>query len=66
MLVFRRGTWQQIEVPFSDPMLTDAHKAVAAALIANGLSVAQAEEKMYEATLGISREQHNRPQNEKK
>ena len=66
MLVFRRGTWQQIEVPFSDPMLTEGHKAAAAALIANGLSVAQAEEKMYAGSLGISREQHNSPQNEKK
>ena len=66
MLVFRRGVWHTIDVPLSDPMLTPAHKAAAAAMIANGLSVEKAEQFLYEQVLGISREEHNTPQNEEK
>lgn len=66
MLVFRRGTWHTIDIPFSDPMLTEGHKAAAAAMIANGLSVPMAEKRMYEIILGISREQHDGPKNKEK
>ena len=66
MLVFRRGVWQTIDVPLSDPMLTPGHKAAAAAIIANGLSLEKAEQLLYEQLLGISREEHNTPENEEK
>jgi hypothetical protein len=72
MLVFRRGTWYRIELPFSDPMLTKGHLAAAAAVVANQLvkgasvNVAEAEKIMYQGILGISREQHNGPQNKEK
>ena len=74
MLVFRRGTWHSIELPFSDPMLTKGHLAAAAAVVANHLvkgasvdaAVAASEKIMYDGILGISREQHNGPQNKEK
>jgi hypothetical protein len=77
MLVFRRGKWHEVELPFSDPMLTEAHKAAAAALTVNGLvkgasfdvATAAAEKAMYGEILGglrIPREEHNAPQNEEK
>jgi len=66
MLVFRRGVWKTVDVPFSDPMLTLGHKAAAAAMIANGTSIEKAEQLLYEEVLGISREEHNTPQNEEK
>ena len=55
MLVFRRGKWHEVVLPFSDPMLTGAHKAAAAALTVNGLvkgasfdvATAAAEKAMY-------------------
>jgi len=57
MLVFRRNMWYAIQLPFSDPMLTEQHKRVAAAVAANeiakGIAVevatATAEKTMYEA-----------------
>jgi len=72
MLVFRRGKWHKIELPFSDPMLTEAHKRAAAAVAINwqfrgasvDTAVAMAEKTVYSQILGISREQHNTPQNE--
>jgi hypothetical protein len=56
MLVFRRNMWYAIQLPFSDPILTDEHKRIAAAVAANevakGVSVevatATAEKTMYE------------------
>jgi len=59
MLVFRRGKWHTVELPFSDPMLTEAHKAGAAALITNKLmkgasfdvATAAAEKTMYSEIL---------------
>jgi hypothetical protein len=72
MLVFRRGTWHTVELPFSDPMLTKGHLAAAAAVVANQMvkgapvNIAAAEKIMYEQILGISREQHNSPQNKEK
>lgn len=79
MLVFRRGKWHEIELPFSDPMLTEAHKAGAAALTVNelvkgasfGVATAAAEKAMYSEILQsnelrIPREEHNTPQNEEK
>jgi hypothetical protein len=66
MLVFRNGKWHMIDVLFSDPMLTMGHKAAAAAMIANGISIPIAEKRMYEEILGISREQHNSPENKEK
>jgi hypothetical protein len=69
MLVFRRGKWHEIDLPFSDPMLTEAHLAGAAAAAANLLvkgasfevAVAAAEKTMYQDILGISREEHDTP-----
>jgi hypothetical protein len=72
MLVFRRGTWHTVELPFSDPMLTKGHLAAAVAVVANQMvkgapvNIAAAEKIMYEQILGISREQHNSPQNKEK
>jgi len=66
MLVFRRGVWKTIDVPLSDPMLTPGHMAAVAAMIANGLSTEKAEQFLYEQVLGISREEHDTPQNEEK
>ena len=72
MLVFRRGTWYTVELPFSDPMLTKGHLAAAAAVVANqmvkgvSVNVAEAEKIMYDGILGISREQHHSPQNKEK
>lgn len=56
MLVFRRNMWYAIQLPFSDPMLTEEHKRIAAAVagneVAKGVSVevatATAEKTMYE------------------
>jgi len=56
MLVFRRNMWYAIQLPFSDPMLTEEHKRIAAAVagneVARGVSVevatATAEKTMYE------------------
>lgn len=72
MLVFRRGTWHTVNLPFSDPMLTKGHLAAAAAVVANqmvkgvSVNIAEAEKIMYDGILGISREQHNGPQNKEK
>lgn len=79
MLVFRRGKWHEITLPFSDPMLTGAHKAGAAALTVNELvkgasfdvATAAAEKAIYSEILRsyklrIPREEHNAPQNEEK
>jgi len=74
MLVFRKGIWHTIELPFSDPMLTGGHKAAAAAVCVNErikgtsfeVAVATAEKAMYGSILGISREQHDAPENEEK
>jgi hypothetical protein len=81
MLVFRRGKWHEIELPFSDPMLTETHRAAAAAEVVNRLvkgasfsvAVAAAEKAMYHAILRcndrrlrIPREEHDAPQNEEK
>ena len=77
MLVFRKGTWYSVELPFSDPMLTGGHKAAAAAVCVNErikgtsfeVAVATAEKAMYGEILGglrIPREEHNAPQNEEK
>lgn len=74
MLVFRKGTWHTVELPFSDPMLTRGHKAAAAAQAVNEIvrgtsvdvAVAAAEKVMYKEILGISREQHDAPENEEK
>ena len=57
MLVFRRNMWYAIQLPFSDPILTEEHKRIAAAVtvneVAKGVSVevatATAEKTMYEA-----------------
>jgi len=59
MLVFRRGKWHTTELPFSDPMLTEAHRAAAAALMTNELvkgasfdvATAAAEKAMYSEIL---------------
>ena len=59
MLVFRRGKWHEITLPFSDPILTGAHKAAAAALGVNELvkgasfdvAMAAAEKAMYSEIL---------------
>ena len=71
MLVFRRNMWYAIQLPFSDPMLTEEHKRIAAAVagneVARGVSVevatATAEKTMYEKIyrLRILREKHNAP-----
>lgn len=69
MLVFRRGKWYTIELPFSDPMLTKRHYAIAAAVTINHINkgasfdtaIAMAEKIMYDEILGISREQHHSP-----
>lgn len=61
MLVFRRGKWHEIELPFSDPMLTEAHKAAAAALAVNEIvkgasfdvATAAAEKAMYEGIMTV-------------
>ena len=74
MLIFRKSSWHAVQLPFSDPMLTDGHLAAAAAMVVNkqvrGASfetaVAEAEKTMYEMVLRIPREQHNGPQNEEK
>ena len=62
MLAFRKGVWYSIELPFSDPMLTEGHLRAAAAVAANHLvkgtsvaaAVAAAEKAMYEGTLMTS------------
>jgi hypothetical protein len=74
MLVFRRGKWHTIELPFSDPMLTEGHLAAAAAIATNHIvkgasfdvAVAAAEKTMYTDILRIPREEHDAPQNEEK
>lgn len=74
MLVFRRGKWMEISLPFSDPMLTPAHLQMAAAVagteMARGISsaaaVATAEQILYETLyrgLRVPREEHNTPKN---
>ena len=72
--MFRRGRWYEIALPFSDPMLTEAHLALAASVAVSQLvegasvesAVAEAEKTMYSRILGISREEHNTPENEEK
>ena len=74
MLVFRRGKWHMIELPFSDPMLTGAHLAAAASVAVNHIvkgasfeaATAAAETTMYSDILRIPREEHDAPQNEEK
>jgi hypothetical protein len=74
MLVFRRGKWMDIKLPFSDPMLTPAHRQMAAAVagteMARGHSseaaMATAEQVLYETLykdLRIPREEHHTPKN---
>ncbi len=38
MLVFLRGQWHDIALPFSDPILTEGHKRWAAAVVARHLA----------------------------
>jgi hypothetical protein len=74
MLVFRRGKWHTVEMPFSDPMLTKGHLAAAASQAVNHMlkgasfdvAVAAAEKTMYADILGIPREEHDTPKNEEK
>jgi hypothetical protein len=62
MLVFRKGRWHTVDIPFSDPMLTDGHRRAAAALTVNGMlkgasveaAVAAAEKTMYQTILTTS------------
>ena len=69
MLVFRRGKWHEVVLPFSDPMLTEAHKAAAAALTVNGLvkgasfdvATAAAEKAMYGEILQSNDRRHVGP-----
>lgn len=73
MLVFRKGRWHTVDLPFSDPMLTDGHRRAAAALTVNGMlrgtpveaAVAAAEKSMYQTILRVSREEHRAPKNSK-
>ena len=74
MLVFRQGQWQEVEVPFSDPMFTTGHLLEAAASITSlrkkghSLQSAQAETekilymRIYPG-LTVSREEHGTPKN---
>jgi hypothetical protein len=72
MLVFRKGTWTDIPITFTDPALSTAAKqrfaAAAATHIAKGASVeaatAAAEKTIYlemYPELRISREEHDAP-----
>jgi len=62
MLVFRKGKWHSVELPFSDPMLTEGHKAAAAAVCVNEMmkgtsfdvAVATAEKAMYDVVLNVN------------
>jgi hydroxymethylpyrimidine/phosphomethylpyrimidine kinase len=73
MLVFRRGEWMQVTLPFSDPGLTEGQRRFAAAVAASEMArgateaaaVRAAEQRMYEwiyPELRISREEHGTPQ----
>lgn len=63
-----------IALPFSDPMLTGAHLAIAASVAANLIvkgasfeaATAAAEKTMYAEVLRIPREEHDAPQNKEK
>ena len=73
MLVFQSGAWHDITLPFSDPMLTDAHKQWAAAVVVRelkrGVSMREAtglaEAALYERLYG-SRGNNMTPQSTKK
>ena len=74
MLVFRKGIWREIEPPFSDPMMSEADRKYAAAIIANyresslKMAVTIAETEFYSRMFPsrVSRKQHNAPQNQEK
>jgi hypothetical protein len=73
MLVFRRGQWMEITLPFSDPMLTSRDRqfaaSVAASRLVRGASQQQAErvaetalyKRLYGPALRIPGEQHSAP-----
>jgi hypothetical protein len=71
MLVFRNGTWNTVDVAFSDPILTESHRREAAALIASRVekgdslvsATAEAEKMLYGRLYPglVSREQHRSP-----
>jgi len=69
MLVFRKGVWREIELPFSDPMMSEANRKYAAAIIANyresstKMAITIAETEYYSR---IFRKEHNPPQNQEK
>jgi hypothetical protein len=76
MWVFSRGKWQDIALPFSDPVWTEAHRRMAATVIASALgrgatareAEREAEEVVYGVLydgLGIAGKEHGAPQNKK-
>jgi hypothetical protein len=80
MLSLRNGEWISVDLPFSDPALSRAHKLYAAAVVGTELSrgvslqkaVTVAETRVYErmypgaSDLGVSREKHDAPKNHEK
>ena len=74
MLVFLEGVWHDINLPFSDPLLTEDHKRWAAARVARylakGYSQRQATdlaekallERIYGGSSGVARKEHHTPQ----
>ena len=74
MLVFRNGSWHDIEVVLLDPIFTENHRMEAAAIILSlmdkgkGLAyaTARAEELLYMRLfpgLILSRDEHHSPKN---
>jgi hydroxymethylpyrimidine/phosphomethylpyrimidine kinase len=76
MLVFRSGSWRNVQVVLSDPLFTDGHRREAASIIAarmgKGASLvaatAAAEQVLYSSLYAelVTREEHGPPENSKK
>jgi hypothetical protein len=74
MLVFRKGVWREIELPFSDPMMSEANRKYAAAIIANyresslkmAITIAETDYYSRMFPLRVSWKEHNAPQNKEK
>ena len=71
-LVFRKGQWIRVSLPFSDPLLTPGHRHLAAAAVATELvrgaslevATTAAETLLYKTLypdLRIAGEQHDTP-----
>jgi len=64
MLIFKNGTWQDVELPvYVDPSWGVKERSAAAYMLASGKAWSDVEAAIYLSVLG---KEHSRPENSKK